>query len=144
MRMLDEKIDVDDPKVREKLEALLPPHIPAAMRHQIMQVLHQQLRAGNARNTSIIDVMNGVIEGLGLTEVLRQTAPEAVGHLLDAVEGVTTGNASAAMKKVQEGVRNGTIRFGGKPIKNTGERTSRNDKCPCGSGKKFKHCCMRK
>jgi preprotein translocase subunit SecA len=30
------------------------------------------------------------------------------------------------------------------PIRNRGERTGRNDPCPCGSGKKYKHCCMRK
>ncbi|PHR99512.1 MAG: preprotein translocase subunit SecA [Blastopirellula sp.] len=30
------------------------------------------------------------------------------------------------------------------PIRNTGERIRRNDPCPCGSGKKYKTCCMRK
>jgi predicted aspartyl protease len=28
-----------------------------------------------------------------------------------------------------------------KPIRNEGEKVSRNDPCPCGSGKKYKHCC---
>ena len=30
------------------------------------------------------------------------------------------------------------------PIRNRQERVGRNDPCPCGSGKKFKNCCMRK
>ncbi len=30
------------------------------------------------------------------------------------------------------------------PVRNTGRRVGRNDACPCGSGKKFKACCMRK
>ena len=30
------------------------------------------------------------------------------------------------------------------PIRNRQERVGRNDPCPCGSGKKFKHCCIRK
>ncbi len=30
------------------------------------------------------------------------------------------------------------------PIRNRNEKVGRNDPCPCGSGKKFKHCCMRK
>jgi preprotein translocase subunit SecA len=30
------------------------------------------------------------------------------------------------------------------PIRNRHERVGRNDPCPCGSGKKFKNCCMRK
>lgn len=29
-------------------------------------------------------------------------------------------------------------------IRNRGERVGRNDPCPCGSGKKYKNCCMRK
>jgi preprotein translocase subunit SecA len=30
------------------------------------------------------------------------------------------------------------------PIRNRAERVGRNDACPCGSGKKYKNCCMRK
>jgi preprotein translocase subunit SecA len=30
------------------------------------------------------------------------------------------------------------------PIRNRTERVARNAPCPCGSGKKFKSCCMRK
>ena len=30
------------------------------------------------------------------------------------------------------------------PIRNRGQRVGRNDPCPCGSGKKYKVCCMRK
>jgi preprotein translocase subunit SecA len=29
------------------------------------------------------------------------------------------------------------------PIRHRGQRVGRNDPCPCGSGKKFKNCCMR-
>lgn len=30
------------------------------------------------------------------------------------------------------------------PMKNETRKTGRNDPCPCGSGKKFKHCCLSK
>jgi len=30
------------------------------------------------------------------------------------------------------------------PVRNLGKKVGRNDPCPCGSGKKFKSCCMRK
>jgi preprotein translocase subunit SecA len=30
------------------------------------------------------------------------------------------------------------------PVRNIGKKVGRNDPCPCGSGKKFKNCCMRK
>jgi preprotein translocase subunit SecA len=29
------------------------------------------------------------------------------------------------------------------PIRNKAERVGRNEPCPCGSGKKYKNCCMR-
>jgi len=29
------------------------------------------------------------------------------------------------------------------PVRNTGPESGRNDPCPCGSGKKFKKCCMK-
>lgn len=31
-----------------------------------------------------------------------------------------------------------------KPVKNPGSKLGRNDPCPCGSGKKYKKCCLRK
>ena len=30
------------------------------------------------------------------------------------------------------------------PIRNRGQRVGRNEPCPCGSGKKYKNCCLRK
>ena len=30
------------------------------------------------------------------------------------------------------------------PIRNRSEKVGRNDPCPCGSGKKYKQCCLRK
>ena len=30
------------------------------------------------------------------------------------------------------------------PIRHRGTRVGRNDPCPCGSGKKYKNCCLRK
>lgn len=29
------------------------------------------------------------------------------------------------------------------PIRRTEEKIGRNEKCPCGSGKKYKHCCLK-
>ena len=34
------------------------------------------------------------------------------------------------------------VRNGPAPIKATAAKTGRNDPCPCGSGKKYKHCCL--
>ena len=35
-------------------------------------------------------------------------------------------------------------RLPAQPISQTGPRVGRNDPCPCGSGKKYKKCCMRR
>jgi preprotein translocase subunit SecA len=35
-------------------------------------------------------------------------------------------------------------RFGSEPIRNKNRNVGRNDPCPCGSGKKFKKCCLDK
>jgi preprotein translocase subunit SecA len=45
------------------------------------------------------------------------------------VDGTMT-NANQGDKKIE-------------PIRNKGDRVGRNDPCPCGSGKKYKNCCMR-
>jgi SEC-C motif-containing protein len=37
-----------------------------------------------------------------------------------------------------------TTRQGPAPIKSAAPKVGRNDPCPCGSGKKYKHCCLAK
>jgi SEC-C motif-containing protein len=34
------------------------------------------------------------------------------------------------------------LRLGPAPFKSTALKVGRNDPCPCGSGKKYKHCCL--
>ena len=35
-----------------------------------------------------------------------------------------------------------TLRQGPAPIRSTTPKVGRNDPCPCGSGRKYKHCCL--
>lgn len=37
-----------------------------------------------------------------------------------------------------------SVRNGPAPVKSTAPKVGRNDSCPCGSGKKYKHCCLAK
>lgn len=37
-----------------------------------------------------------------------------------------------------------TVRSGPAPARSTTPKVGRNDPCPCGSGKKYKHCCLAK
>jgi preprotein translocase subunit SecA len=60
--------------------------------------------------------------------------PEAVGV------GVG-GNDVRAQQEAAIAASKGTVKH--EPVRNTGKRVGRNDPCPCGSGKKFKNCCMK-
>jgi SEC-C motif domain protein len=60
------------------------------------------------------------------------------------------GDAERALHEKAEFVQvNGTwfytraVRQGPAPVKSAHPKIGRNDPCPCGSGKKFKHCCGR-
>jgi preprotein translocase subunit SecA len=57
-----------------------------------------------------------------------QAAPSADGARGPRDQAIT--NAGQGAKKVE-------------PIRNRTQRVGRNDPCPCGSGKKYKNCCMR-
>lgn len=35
------------------------------------------------------------------------------------------------------------LRQGPAPVRSAGPKVGRNDPCPCGSGKKYKHCCLK-
>jgi SEC-C motif-containing protein len=35
------------------------------------------------------------------------------------------------------------VREGPPPVRSTSPKVGRNDPCPCGSGKKYKHCCLK-
>ncbi len=56
--------------------------------------------------------------------------------------------AGSRIREQQEAAISASKGSGGEnkpePLRNTGRKVGRNDPCPCGSGKKFKACCMRK
>jgi preprotein translocase subunit SecA len=52
--------------------------------------------------------------------------------------------ASDMAREQEAAIKNSQGERAVEPIRNRGPRVGRNDPCPCGSGKKFKQCCMRK
>ncbi len=52
--------------------------------------------------------------------------------------------ASQIARQQQAAMQQGAADRKPEPIRNRDDRVGRNDPCPCGSGKKFKQCCMRK
>ena len=58
-------------------------------------------------------------------------AAPASGGIRQAQDAAIAGSQQSTEKKKE-------------PVRNVGKKVGRNDPCPCGSGKKFKACCMRK
>jgi preprotein translocase subunit SecA len=61
-----------------------------------------------------------------------------------AVHEQAAGTSEIARQQqsaIQASQSSGAVKV--EPIRNRGERVGRNEPCPCGSGKKYKNCCMR-
>ena len=108
-----------DPKVEYKREG--------------MRIFEQMWTSVGERVTDLIFRMEQLDEGfVGSTwkesEAIHQDAQSA-------------GEIAAQQQAAIEGTE---VDHKPQPIRNRQQRVGRNDPCPCGSGKKFKQCCMRK
>ena len=56
-------------------------------------------------------------------------------------QAATTGDMAAQQ---QQAISNSQGESRPEPIRNRSKRVGRNESCPCGSGKKYKNCCLRK
>ena len=108
-----------DPKVEYKREG--------------MRAFEQMWDAIGERVTDLIFRMEQLDEGFvgstwtGAEAVHREATPasEIAAQQQAAIDGTQTDHKP-------------------QPIRNRQQRVGRNDPCPCGSGKKYKNCCMRK
>jgi preprotein translocase subunit SecA len=73
---------------------------------------------------------------LDKAQSIHQSAPS---ELTSAGPGGVRAQQDAAIAASQQ-----TSEKKQAPVRNLGKKVGRNDPCPCGSGKKFKACCMRK
>ncbi len=106
-----------DPKVEYKREG--------------MRLFDQMWKSNNERVTDLIFRMEQLDEGfVGTTWV--ETA---------AIHAEAKGATEIAQQ--QQAAIDGTQEVKVETIRNRGERVGRNEPCPCGSGKKYKSCCMR-
>ena len=73
-----------------------------------------------------------------------------IAHVDFSAYGVEQGAGIVLHEKAEFVRENGAwiytraLREGPAPVRGTGPKAGRNDPCPCGSGKKFKHCCLGK
>ena len=95
------------------------------------------------------DLKSALLEGVGALELpasVRAVAPDLCATFLAGLEaqgrlagGESLGRFVRALRSVYEERTTDTPQ----PIRNPGARVGRNERCPCGSGRKFKNCCMR-
>jgi preprotein translocase subunit SecA len=72
---------------------------------------------------------------------LRNVPQQTIHQSTSAFGGASGGAASKPPGQGSEVVTEATAAMErAKPVR-TGPKVGRNDPCPCGSGKKYKHCC---
>ncbi len=88
----------------------------------------------------------GSVARLAVPEPVRKEVPGLAGAFLAWLEtegrlggGRLLGAYSAALRDGYADASSGKPR----PVVRAGSKIGRNDPCPCGSGKKYKKCCMR-
>ncbi len=131
-------VDVHPPPVREHGEALLTAWLVAACELRDVEpedLAPDDLRTALTQTVARLDLPDAVHEGVpalcrDLLADLEQT-----GRLAD---GRTLGLSVAAGHAAYADAVAGRVR----PIVRPGSKLGRNDPCPCGSGKKYKRCCM--
>ena len=130
--------------------------LPAPAKRHAEQVLTVFVeRACDVRDTSPGDLEEGdlkpaLLDGVGalaLPESVRGVVPSLCGAFLAEMEGqgrLSGGRTLAlylrALRPAYEDRAAGSTR----PHRNPGSRIGRNDPCPCGSGRKYKQCCMKR
>jgi preprotein translocase subunit SecA len=76
---------------------------------------------------------------LDRAQTIHQSAPSELASASAPASGGVRAQQEAAIAASQQ---KGEAKR--EPLRNVGKKVGRNDPCPCGSGKKFKACCMRK
>lgn len=87
----------------------------------------------------------GQVPRLNLPEPARQRVPELCGDFLAALEDAGRlggGRALGAFVRALNPSFRDSATGKSAPFTNPGSKLGRNDPCPCGSGKKYKKCCM--
>ena len=91
--------------------------------------------------------MLGRVARLAVPEEARREVPAVCGAFLAYLEDggrLGGGRVMGAFARALAGSYQEVASGKPKPIVRAGSKLGRNDPCPCGSGKKYKNCCLRK
>jgi hypothetical protein len=100
---------------------------------------------GDVEEPDLKAALLGPVAKLILPEAVKEKVPAICGAFLGHLESegrLSGGNLLGAYVRALSGAFKDTASGKAKPIVRPGSRLNRNEPCPCGSGKKYKKCCM--
>ena len=106
----------------------------------IMEEMREQARLQTLQQVKAEDAYKNI--GYEQFQRLMSTIQHDVAHTIYHVS-IVKKEAPPAPSPMAQVASRGTDRPRKQPVKVSGKKIGRNDPCPCGSGKKYKHCCGR-
>ena len=104
------------------------------------------IEPGDIEQADIRESLLGPVSKLAIPEKIRWEVPELCGALLGDMETRGRLSGGCGLGAYAHALREAFLQSSSgkqKPIVRAGSKIGRNDPCPCGSGKKYKKCCMR-
>jgi hypothetical protein len=101
---------------------------------------------GDVAEASLKPALLEGVGGLALPQSARAAAPDLCAAFLAELEAqgrLAGGGSLARYVRALRGAFEERTAASTKPVQNPGPKIGRNQPCPCGSGRKFKNCCMR-
>ncbi len=149
------------PEMRKMERALLLQILDAAWKDHLLVMDHLRASVGLRGYAQVDPKVEYKREGMRIFETMWESVGQRVTDLIFRMEqldesfvGSTwsggeavheeAASASEIVEQQQSAIDGTQSEHKPEPIRNRQERVGRNDPCPCGSGKKFKQCCMRK
>jgi preprotein translocase subunit SecA len=90
------------------------------------------------------------IEGYNMYQAMMQSAREEIINLMFRAQIVNAAGQPISQPEEEIIPKRRAVTYGGPaketsaPVQRKTQKIGRNDPCPCGSGKKYKHCCLGK
>jgi preprotein translocase subunit SecA len=149
------------PEMRRMERALLLQILDAAWKEHLLAMDHLRSSVGLRGYAQVDPKVEYKREGMSLFETMWVSVGNYVTDLIFKMEQLDEGfvgstwvetqaikedaPAASEIERQQQAAIAGTeVDKKLEPIRNREEKVGRNEPCPCGSGKKYKNCCMRK
>ena len=153
--------DVYRPEMRRMERALVLQLLDTAWKDHLLAMDHLRSSVGLRGYAQIDPKVEYKREGMRIFEQMWDSVGERVTDLIFRMEQLDEGfvgstwkeseaihqdaqSAGEIAQQQQAAIEGTEVDHKPQPIRNRQQRVGRNDPCPCGSGKKFKNCCMKK